>query len=134
MGRAGSRAAFGRVRGLPASHVVNEYGMAELGSQLYEDSLLAAHERRASREGFAAPPWLRTRVLDPATLEECPDGTPGLLAHYVLANLDTPLAVQTEDVGRRISDRLILHGRLPEAERRGCSLAYEEFLRREADR
>lgn len=132
--RARIGAAFERVLGLPGSHLVNEYGMAELGSQCYEDSLLAEHERRPPREGYAAPPWMRTRVLDPATLEECPEGTPGLLVHYDLANLDTPIAIQTEDVGRRIGDRLILHGRLPEAERRGCSLPFEEFLRREADR
>jgi hypothetical protein len=132
--RAAIGAAFRRVLGLPASHVVNEYGMAELGSQFYEESLLAAHEGRAPREGLAAPPWVRTRVLDPATLEECPEGRPGLLVHYDLANLDTPLAIQTEDVGRRIAGRLVLHGRLPEAERRGCSLPFEEFLRRESDR
>jgi Acyl-protein synthetase, LuxE len=128
------RAAFERVLGIPGAQLVNEYGMAELGSQFCEDALLAAHERREPEPGYAIPPWVRTRVLDPATLEECPDGAPGLLVHYDLANLDTPLAVQTEDVGRRIGGRLILHGRLPEAERRGCSLPFEEFLRRERDR
>lgn len=127
-------AGFERVLGLPAAHVVNEYGMAEMGSQFYEDALLAAREGRTAQPGFGIPPWVRTRVLDPATLDECPDGTPGLLVHYDLANGDTPLAIQTEDVGRRIGDRLILHGRLPEAERRGCSLPFEEFLERERAR
>jgi hypothetical protein len=125
------RAGFERVLGVPAAHVVNEYGMAEMGSQFYEDSLLAAHEGRMPEPGFRIPLWVRSRVVDPATLEECPDGTPGLLVHYDLANLDTPLAIQTEDVGRRIGDRLVLHGRLPEAERRGCSLPFAEFLERE---
>lgn len=125
------RAGFERVLGIPAAHVVNEYGMAEIGSQLYEDTLLAAYEGRVAEPGYRIPPWMRTRVLDPATLDECPDGTPGLLVHYDLANRDTPVAIQTEDVGRRLGDRLVLHGRLPEAERRGCSLPFEEFLERE---
>jgi hypothetical protein len=129
--RAAVHAGFERVLGLPPARVVNEYGMAELGSQFYEDSLAADREGRAADPGFGIPPWVRTRVLDPATLEECPEGTPGLLVHYDLANRDTPLAVQTEDVGRRVADRLILHGRLLEAERRGCSLPFEEFLREE---
>jgi len=127
-------AGFERVLGVPATHVVNEYGMAELGSQLYEDTLLAAHEGRPPEPGYRIAPWVRTRVLDPATMDECPEGTPGLLVHYDLANWDTPLAIQTEDVGRRIGDRLILHGRLPEAERRGCSLPFEQFLERERAR
>ena len=129
--RAAVHSGFERVLGLPAANVVNEYGMAELGSQFYEDALLAARERRTPEPGFRIPPWVRTRVLDPATMDECPDGTPGLLVHYDLANLDTPLAIQTEDVGRRIGGRLTLHGRLLEAERRGCSLPFEEFLERE---
>jgi len=127
-------AGFERVLGVPATHVVNEYGMAELGSQFYEDTLLAAHEGRPPEPGYRIAPWVRTRVLDPATMDECPEGTPGLLVHYDLATWDTPLAIQTEDVGRRIGDRLILHGRLPEAERRGCSLPFEQFLERERAR
>jgi hypothetical protein len=129
--RAAIRAGFARVLGVPPTHLVNEYGMAEMGSQFYEDDLLAAHEGRAPEPGYRIPPWVRTRVLDPATLDECPDGTPGLLIHYDLANQDTPIAVQTEDVGRRFGDRLVLHGRLPEAERRGCSLPFEEFILKE---
>ena len=38
--------AFGRVLGIPPSHLVNEYGMAEMGSQFYEDTFLASRERR----------------------------------------------------------------------------------------
>lgn len=114
--------------GIPPSHVVNEYGMAEMGSQFYDDGLVAAHERRAPRPGKQIPPWVRTRVLDPETLDELPDGEPGILVHYDLANLQIPLAIQTEDIGRREGDRLILEGRLLGAEARGCSLAFEEFL------
>ena len=122
---------FERVLGIPSTHVVNEYGMAELGSQFYEDRLLAAHEGRDAVEGRRAPPWVRTRVLDPETLAELGDGQPGILVHIDLANLEVPLAIQTEDVGVRQGDRLMLRGRLPKAERRGCSLPFEEFLERE---
>jgi len=124
-------AAFHRVLGIPRTHLVNEYGMAELGSQFYQDTLLSTEERRATRPGFTIPPWVRTRVLDPETMREVPDGKPGLLVHYDLANLDVPLAIQTEDLGARIGGRLLLEGRLPDAEHRGCSLPFEQFLERE---
>jgi hypothetical protein len=126
--------AFGRVLGLPPSHVVNEYGMAEMGSQFYEDRLLAVHERRPAREGFVVPPWVRTRALDPETMRECAPGTPGILVHYDLANLEIPTAIQTEDVGMVRGRYLELQGRLPEAERRGCSLPFEKFIELERKR
>jgi hypothetical protein len=74
---------------------------------------------------------VRTRVLDPETLAERPEGQPGVLIHTDLANLEIPLAVQTEDVGSLAGGRLRLEGRLPQAERRGCSLPFERFLERE---
>jgi two-component system chemotaxis response regulator CheV len=40
-------AAFAAALGIPSDHLVNEYGMAELGSQFYNDGLLAHHEGRA---------------------------------------------------------------------------------------
>ena len=125
--------AFERVLAIPPSHVVNEYGMAEMGSQFYQDTLLAPHERRRARPGFVIPPWVRTRVLDPETMRERPESAPGLLVHYDLANLEIPLAIQTEDVGMRAGNRLTLEGRLPEAARRGCSLPFEQFLERERE-
>jgi hypothetical protein len=109
--------------------LINEYGMSEMGSQFYDDGLIAAHERRASLPGKEIPPWVRTRVLDPETLDERRDGETGILVHYDLANLQIPLAIQTEDIGRREGDRLFLEGRLLGAEARGCSLAFEEFLK-----
>jgi hypothetical protein len=120
---------FERRLGIPSGSLVNEYGMAEMGSQFYEDGLVAAHERRVPMPGKEIPPWVRTRVLDPETLDERRDGETGILVHYDLANLHVPLAIQTEDIGRREGDRLILEGRLLGAEARGCSLAFEEFLK-----
>ena len=125
-------AGFTRVLGIERSHLVNEYGMAELGSQFYQDSLSAFHDHRVPRPGFAVPPWVRTRVLDPETMRELPAGVPGLLVHYDLANLEIPSAIQTEDVGTLLAgNHLLLEGRLPEADRRGCSLPFEQFVERE---
>jgi len=121
-------AAFAQHLGIAPSHLVNEYSMAELGSQFYDDNILAHHERRVRVGGKQIPPWVRTRVLDPETLAEVPDGVGGILVHYDLANVDIPLAIQTEDIGSRVGDRLHLEGRLLGAEARGCSLPFEKFL------
>ena len=129
--RAEVAGAFAAHLGIPETHLVNEYGMAELCSQFYDDNLLAYVEGRPRREGKRIPPWVRTRVLDPETLREVPDGTQGILVHYDLANLDTPLAIQTEDIGARVGNRLTISGRLPAAEARGCSLAFEQFVEAE---
>ena len=126
--RAEVEAAFADRLGIPSTHLVNEYGMAEMGSQFYDDNLVAAVEGRPREAGKRIPPWVRTRVLDPETLREVPDGQQGILVHYDLANLDTPLAIQTEDIGTRVGDRLTIAGRLPAAEARGCSLAFEQFV------
>ncbi len=127
-------AAFADHLGIPSTHVVNEYGMAELGSQFYDDNLLAVHEGRPPRPGKQIPPWVRTRVLHPETLAEQPAGHRGILVHYDLANLEIPLAIQTEDLGSRVGDRLIVEGRLLGAEARGCSLAFERFLEQGSQR
>jgi hypothetical protein len=113
---------------IPRTHLVNEYGMAEMGSQFYDDTMVAAHERRTPLAGKRIPNWVRTRVLHSETMEEQPDGERGLLIHYDLANLEIPLAIQTEDIGSRQGDRLILEGRVLGAPARGCSLAFEQFL------
>jgi hypothetical protein len=120
-----------RSLGIPPTHLVNEYGMAELGSQFYDDTLRAHTERRPVLPGKTIPPWVRTRVLDPETMAERPEGERGLLVHYDLANVETPFAVQTEDVGTRVGDRILLEGRLSGAEARGCSLTFERFLEQE---
>jgi hypothetical protein len=120
-----------RALGIPRTHLVNEYGMAEMGSQFYDDTLVAFHERRASLPGKRIPPWVRTRVLDPETMRELPDGERGILVHADLANEDTPFLIQTEDIGTRVGDRLVIEGRLLGAEARGCSLAFEQFLEAE---
>src|SRR6202035_3042773 len=66
--------------GVPGASVVREYGMTELTSQCYTRTLAGG-----DADLFAAPHWVRVRVLDPATLAAAPAGVPGLLAVLDLA-------------------------------------------------
>jgi hypothetical protein len=126
------------VFGVPENHIVNEYGMTELLSQFYEPVLAEAQDsdgnrKEASLKGLAqrfhrGPPWVRTRVLNPLTLETLPSGEVGVLAHLDLGNLGSVAAVLTEDLGREVPGGFQLLGRSPGSEPRGCSLAMEDFL------
>jgi hypothetical protein len=114
----------GETLGLPADRVVNEFGMTELLSQRYGRG---AGDASASPP-LLGPPWLRTRVLDPVTLEAVPEGRTGVLCHFDLANAGSAVAVLTEDLGRVRGDALEWMGRSPGAPPRGCSLATAELL------
>jgi len=111
--------------GVPSHHVVGEYGMTELLSQLYEPVLA---EGPRAQSTYVAPPWLRVRALDPMTLDELPEGRDGLLAFFDLANAGSVCHVLTEDVGSVTAGRVRLVGRALGAEPRGCSLAMDELL------
>jgi len=52
-----------------------------------------------------------------------------LLRIYDLANVDSVMAIQTEDVGRAWQDGIELIGRASGAELRGCSLLTEMISR-----
>lgn len=106
--------------GLSEEAAVNEFGMTELLSQRYGPGL--------GRVALCGPPWLRSRVLDPVTLEERPEGEEGILCHYDLANVGTVVAVLTADRGRAVGDAIEWLGRTPGATPRGCSLATAELL------
>jgi hypothetical protein len=110
--------------GVPESRIVNQYGMCELASQFYEPSL----RRGCLVTRKRIPPWVRTRVVDPASLEDVAAGEPGMLVHYDLANTGSVLAIQTSDEGRILDGELEVLGRLPGAEARGCSLAADALL------
>ncbi len=111
--------------GVPAHRVVNEYGMTELLSQLYEPVL---SEGDSARGRHVLPPWLRARALDPTSLAAMPPGEPGILAFFDLANAGSVSHVLTEDLGSVDADGVRLLGRAPGSEPRGCSLAVEELL------
>lgn len=145
-GDKGRRTAFDRgvthrfaheVLGLSRRNIVGELGMTELASQRYEAvrSLPAGAsdaEVEALRDRYVGPPWLRSVVLDSATMRPLPPGEPGLVGHIDLANVETLAFVLTADLGSLsptpFGDALRLHGRLPGSEWRGCGLRVEDVI------
>jgi hypothetical protein len=124
-----------RALALPLQAMVNEYGMTELLSQFWEPALLEGDEGDPERRRHLAPPWVRTRILDPGTLVPVTPGTPGLLAHLDLANLFSASPLLTEDLGVWIPGpgpglphgfRVL--GRSAGTPPRGCSLTLEAWM------
>lgn len=109
--------------GIPASHIVCEYGMSELSSQAYDDASRKSEvQSRKSGRIFHFPPWARVQVISPETGREMGEGETGLLRVFDLANVFSVLAIQTEDLAVRRGDGFELIGRAQLAEPRGCSL------------
>ncbi len=124
------RAAIATAFALPEAAVVGEYGMTELSSQLYEATLVAPG---VGRHGvYVAPPWVRVTAVDPATLAPLAEGEVGLARIVDLANVDSAVAIQTSDRVRIGDDGVELLGRAPGATPRGCSIAIDELLGRDA--
>jgi hypothetical protein len=115
-----------RAFGVPQAHVVGEYGMTELASQLYEGGLPGG-ALGGARGVYVAPPWLEVTPVDPATLAPVAPGDVGIARFVDLGNVDFPLAILTEDLVRRRGDGIELAGRRQGAPLRGCSLAIEEM-------
>jgi acyl-coenzyme A synthetase/AMP-(fatty) acid ligase len=110
--------------GVPATHIVNEYGMTELSSQFYDESLRTGVATDRKRPPF----WTRVRIMDPATGREAARGQPGLIRVYDLANVWSSMALQTEDLGVAHADgTFTVQGRAPGAAGRGCSLTAESL-------
>jgi hypothetical protein len=114
-----------RLTGIPPERIVNEYGMTELLSQLWEPVL---EEGLAGRGVHLPAPWLRVRALDPVTLRPVSEGEDGILCFFDLANLGSVAHVLTEDVGSVVGGRVTLRGRAPGSEPRGCSRAMDELM------
>lgn len=123
-------ALFAARLGVPSTHCVSEYGMSEMASQFYDSTLRDAVLGVARPPRKIGAPTVRTRVLDPVTGEEAEPGVPGLLAHCDIANLNSVVAIQTEDWGYAAGDGegFVLLGRAPGAVLRGCSLTAEEMM------
>ncbi len=118
--------------GVPESHIVAEYGMTELSSQMYETSLVDALAGVSQSRRYWAPPWMRVTAVDPESLRPT-DGV-GILRLDDAANLDSVCAIQTADRARLFDDGCFeLLGRDPNAVPRGCSLAVEEALASSGD-
>ena len=114
--------------GVPETHCVNMYGMTEFSSQFLDNTLRCVHQGRPAPLAKENPPWTRTLVVDPETLQPVADGTRGLLLHYDLANRNSVAAVLTEDVGVKVDGGFSLLGRAQGTEARGCSVAIDEML------
>lgn len=130
--------------GVPASRVVNLLGMTELASQLYDHVVGAVNGAGPGAEAARCklgPPWMRTEVVDPRRRgpdgpQEVKLGELGLLRHLDLANVERPLMVQSEDVGRYAVAGGVrgfeILGRAKGAEPRGCSLNADDLQQAQA--
>ena len=96
--------------------------MTELSTQLYD----AGNTTTPSVK--RGPHWLRTRVIDPISGQEMPQGERGILVHTDLANYNSVTTILTEDVGIATDDGFVLLGRAQGSQAKGCSLAVDEFL------
>ena len=112
---------------IPAYLCVNEYGMTEMLSQFYDDALRSRFAGDLSERAKVGPPWVRTTLVDPATLEPTPAGRPGLLRHLDLANWASISALQTLDIGKPRGRGFEITGRAVGAEARGCSALLSEI-------
>ena len=101
----------------PQAELFSEYGMTELHSQAY----------CKSGEPFTCPPWMRVLVRDPDDpFAPAHQEGKGVLQIIDLANIHSCAFISTEDLGTVYSDgRFEVHGRLDDAEIRGCQLLYE---------
>ena len=106
--------------GVPESKILNEYGMTELSSQFY---------KWGNEEAHKGPPWVGIRVVDVFTGKPAVPGEIGYLEIVDLANLDTVMAIRTQDLAIATGEReFVLLGRDSEAVARGCSRGVEDIL------
>ena len=111
--------------GVPMHHIVNEYGMTELSSQFYDISLV----QRSASSHKTMPSWARVVCVDPLASLPVPDGAPGMIRIFDLANIGSCCVLQTEDVGVVHGETFEVRGRVATASPRGCSLTVEDAQR-----
>lgn len=114
---------------IPSAYVINEYGMTELCSQLYDATPLNCPGTSEDGERVKiAPPWLKVIARDPASLRPLGPGETGLLSFFDLANAASVSALLTEDLGVVNADGTVrIFGRFVGSDPRGCALGIEEF-------
>lgn len=122
------RHATARVFAIPERSIVAEYGMTELSSQFYEQTL---YDPSARHGVFVEPPWARVIAVDPESLVPVREGEVGIAKILDLMNVDSAVAILTQDRVRRCHGKTFeLLGRMPGAPPRGCSIAMDEILGR----
>jgi hypothetical protein len=123
--------------GVTPQFVINEYGMTELCSQLYDATSFNSDDNSAPGQRVKiAPPWMRAAAVDPVSLKPVAAGEAGLLRFFDLANVGSISAILTEDFGvvNESGDRVRLLGRAGMSEPRGCALAIQQFEAAEQQR
>jgi hypothetical protein len=130
MSKAELYAMFERFLSIPKHRVVNEYGMTELSTQFYDETLPVGHQT----DRKAVPPWARVLIIDPNTGRETAPKERGLIRVFDLANLWSMMCVQTEDLGVALASDspsglqgFEVLGRAAGTEVRGCSLNAEDL-------
>jgi hypothetical protein len=108
--------------GLRRQRIRSEYGMCEMLSQCYT----------RGDEVFFPPPWLRFKVVDPQNpTVSLPDGRPGVLLVFDLANAYSVSALMTSDIAVKVGSGFKVIGRVEASDLRGCNLLIEDFLLRD---
>ena len=105
-----------KVFNISIDNILSEYGMAELTSQFYTPP---------KSTYFASPPWAKVILMDPLgkPIKEDPEKNPkGAIAVVDLLNINSYIAIETEDYGQLSSTGFKVKGRLKLAEPKGCSL------------
>jgi hypothetical protein len=119
--------------GLDPAMVINEYGMTEMCSQLYDaTSFNSPRDDPPEERHKLGPPWLGVAAVDPSSLKRVADGNPGLLRFFDLANVGSVSAILTGDLGVIQDGTVMVLGRAEEAEARGCALGMERFAAKES--
>ena len=106
--------------GFGVESIHSEYGMAELTSQAY------------SKGGgiFYTPSWMRVMVRDVNDpFDHTPQNMRGGIDIIDLANTSSCAFIQTQDIGRLLSDGgFMVEGRIAGSDIRGCNLLVHDIL------
>jgi len=114
--------------GIGRNQCINMYGMTELSSQIYDQTIRSTYLNHSEIYDKKSPSWVKTVVLNTDTLEPVKDGERGVIAHYDLANWNSCLAILTEDMGYKTEHGFVLLGRIKGSEARGCSIAVDQLM------
>ncbi len=118
--------------GIEPALVINEYGMTEMCSQLYDATPFNSDFAGDGRYRVKlAPPWLHPTIFDPVTLRPVAEGQVGLIGFFDLANVGSISALITEDFGFVHDGAVAILGRAAAGGARGCALSIDEFAHRE---
>jgi len=134
--------------GVEPERVINEYGMTEMCSQMYDATSFnsfnsrgsnsssnsrrsVAPDERSEDRSKLGPAWLGVAAVDPISLRRVADGSPGLLRFFDLANVGSVSAILTGDLGVVRDGAVRVLGRAEGGEARGCALGIEQFASRE---